>query len=86
MAPAGAPVRKGELTVKIDKIPAAAIGVCIMGFASDEHAVKAGARLRGNHPAVLSHPVYFVQDGLSDDEMRAVLNERFPGAPVGMKQ
>lgn len=55
------------------------IVVCLESFAGyPEIVVKAGARLRADHEAVQRYPGMFAKDGLSDQEMARLLEERRP--------
>jgi hypothetical protein len=62
----------------VPKIDAAAVYLCLEGFATDAGAFRRGARLRGSHPAVQRWPLFWVEDGLADDEILAVHQARFP--------
>ncbi len=66
---------------KIAKPDPGQIYVALSSFASTEGGgflIKAGARLRGDHPLVKRLPQKFVPDGLSDAELATVRAERRP--------
>lgn len=69
--------------IKVEKIPAASIAVCVMGHSGPAGTFREGARLRGDHPAVAASPQFFMSDGFSDDEKHAELQRRFPDYQPG---
>ena len=50
----------------------AEIVVCSQGFATEEHSIRRGTRLRGDDPIVKAHPGFFVPaaDGTNDRRLR----------------
>jgi hypothetical protein len=48
--------------------------VCRESFASHEHSVARGMRLRGSHPAVQAHPDFFLVAATATEEDLAPLN------------
>lgn len=41
---------------------------------------KKGDRLRGSHPTVQGAPLFWAEDGLSEDELEKIWKSRFPTA------
>ena len=68
--------------VKIPRPDPTQLYVCVMSHTDAVDAVRAGARLRGDHPDVLRYPQFFVADGTDDVTRRRLLQERFPDSPL----
>lgn len=82
-----------EKTKNRDTPDANAVYVAVEGFAVEsagvpgEPVVRAGARLRGDHPLVKAAPRMFVVDGADDDEARErrlALHNDYLNAPRGL--
>jgi hypothetical protein len=60
------------------------IVICLMSYATGPYAVvRAGSRLRGNHPSVLKNPEFFAVDGSTDGERAAAVRALSPvGTPT----
>jgi hypothetical protein len=59
--------------VKAKRPDAAQTYVAWMPHATDDHTIAEGTRLRGDHPAVVANPSYFVPDGTAGDERPDVM-------------
>jgi hypothetical protein len=57
--------------------PKGSVVVCLESHAGPEDTIRAGDRLRSDHPAVLRNPQLFHVEGLTTSEIHALHQERF---------
>jgi hypothetical protein len=57
------------------------IVIAVTGFATDTDAVAKDARLRSDHPLVLAHPGFFIEDGSTTREASAA-EQRLHMTPI----
>jgi hypothetical protein len=71
-----------RVRAKGQRVKADTIYTATTSFAADDLAgvIQQGARLRGDHAAVQSHPEWFVEDGTPEDEWPSPIPD--PPAPV----
>jgi hypothetical protein len=59
--------------------------ICLMSYIG-ETGHKTGDKLSGSHPAVRAKPVLWAREGLDDEQIQALLLERFGPEAVPLKR